>query len=194
MNKSLLATAALMLLVSQAMAQVPHHFVALYGDTVGGPGGSSHSVCGIDYVPAPYTEIEMWVWWLPDPEWGLRGVDYKLVYPTSTYIIPLALTSNPDITVDLGTPANGIQSAFGSCWRDWCWSHWQYLFVKKMAPMTVQIVGNPNSWGTINVVDCTNGMCSFPATLMNHLSINAPCNPVVGTKDASWGKIKSLYQ
>jgi hypothetical protein len=192
MKKALLIAAAIMLLAMPAHA-VFAPYVALFGDTITGPGGANHSVCGIDYIPAPYTSIEMWVWFLPD-NLGLSAGEFKITYPTTTYVIQGAVTSNPANQVELGSLGAGMSFSVGglNCQYDWYWSHWQEIVVKNVVTVrTIMVVGHPGNGGHIYVSDCSPGFPFKDCTILNHLGLNTGC--LVGTHDASWGAIKNLY-
>src|SRR5512136_228072 len=97
MKKAFVAALFMMFLAGSVYAGFP--YVGLYAGVydefgVEGAGGSDHSACQV-FVPAPYTDIEMWIWWLPDPQKGLTSVEFKITYPTTTYVIVGTATSNP---------------------------------------------------------------------------------------------------
>lgn len=191
MKKALLIAAGIMLLALPAYAYAP--YLALFGDTLGGPGGAEHSICGINYIPAPYTSIEMWVWVLPDAN-GMSACEFKVTYPTTTYVIQGAVTSNPITQVELGSLGAGISISVGEyfCQHSWYWTHWQEIVVKNVTTAReMALVGHPGNGGHIYVADCTPGFPFKDAVVLNNLRINNTC--LVGTHDASWGAIKSLY-
>jgi hypothetical protein len=131
-------------------AHAGYPYVGLFGgvyDTTGVecPGGLDHSACSV-YIPEPYTDIEMWIWWLPDPVNGLKGVQFKIQYPTSAYISQGVVTTNPLIVSETGSLPVGIVSEVSQqqCRHDWFWSHHQTVTLKKVTPSGfITIVADP---------------------------------------------------
>ena len=177
----------LLFLSAAAVASVPAYagypYVGLYGgvydlDYVEGPGGSDHSSCGV-FGPAPYTDIEMWIWWLPDPQKGLTSVEFKIVYPTSTYIIQGPVTPNPLILAELGSLPVGIASTVGAlqCQYDWFWSHHQTITLKKTTPSGfISIVADPALSVppfAVLVSDCN--FYNYACTKLGDLALNQSC-------------------
>jgi len=203
MKKALLIAAALMFVSMPLYAFAP--YAALFGDTLQSyyddpldpetghfsGGGFTHSLCGV-FVAAPYQSIEMWVWWLPDAD-GMTACEFRITYPTSTYILQGAVYSNPINQVELGTLPAGVSVSLGgaNCQMWWYWTHWQEIVVKTMTARTISIVGHPGNGGHIYMADCTPGFPFFDCTVLNHLTLNGNC--VYGTHDSSWGAIKNLY-
>jgi hypothetical protein len=206
MKRALLIAAALMLMALPAYAFAP--YAALYGDTLqsyyddpGDPttghfsgGGYTHSMCGV-YVPAPYYSIEMWVWWLPSAD-GLTAVEFRITYPSSTYIIQGGVYSNSLNQVELGTLSTGISVSIGAanCQYSWYWSHWQEIVVKTLTARTITIGPDPGMVPPHTkpvVATCEVGFPFYDCTVLNNLTLNGDC--VVSTHDASWGAIKNLY-
>ena len=197
MKRTLLLALAILFVGTAANAGYP--YVGLYAgvynaDYVEGPGGFDHST-GVVSVPAPYTDIEMWIWWVPDPApgKGLASVEFKIVYPTLEYVIQGAVTSNPLILAELGSLPVGIASTVGllQCQYDWFWSHHQTLTLKKTTPSgTVEIVPDDGLWspGTILVSDCN--LLDHVPTKISSLWLN--WNPFA-VEEKTWGAIKSLY-
>ncbi len=145
MKNQWFATLVLTILVTAAAAPAfaVDPYVGLFGDTLGGPGGATHSRTET-WANAPWTEIEMWVWWKPDPAKGLTAGEYKIIYPS--FVIPIDLTSNPLNVVEIGWPDYGISFTVGAqhCQYDWYWSHRQNLLVKSTTQYGyVQIVPDP---------------------------------------------------
>jgi hypothetical protein len=206
MKKAMLLAVAVLFLVFAPKAYAFYPYVALYGDTLqsyyddpGDPttghfsgGGYTHSQCSV-YIPAPYYSIEMWVWFKPDPGKGMAAGEYKITYPSSTYIIQGGVYSNPLNQVELGTLPLGISVSIGAynCQYDWYWTHWQEIVVKTLTARLIQIVGHPANGGHIYLASCEEGFPLYDCTVLNHLYLNQACN--IATHDASWGAIKNLY-
>ncbi len=191
----LLIAAGAILLATPVFAIGP--YVGLYGgvydaDYVEGPGGYDHSANSV-FTSQPYSDIEMWIWWKPDPAKGLAAVEFKIVYPSGTYIIQGSVTKNPLIVVELGTLSVGITSAINlpDCQYDWWWSHHQTITVKNTTwSGYIQIVADPMLAVppfTVLVSDCS--YYNWATNVISELMLNYS-NPV---EDKTWGSIKSLY-
>jgi hypothetical protein len=152
-------------------------YTGLFGDTLGGLGGACRYLCSV-YIPAPYTLIEMWVWFMPDPAKGMVSAEFKINYPSSTYVIPGVVVSNPMNYAEVGSLATGMSVTVGStnCQYDWYWTHYQEILVNSMTPRTIVLAGNPSNGGHIYVESCEPGFPSYDATVLNHLMVNQPCN------------------
>ncbi len=200
MKKAFLVAALMLLMAGAVYAGVPYAglYAGVYDPDTGieGAGGSDHSACSVQ-VAAPYSDIEMWIWFLPDPQKGLAAVEFKITYPTTVYVIQGAVTSNPLNQVELGSLGAGITATVGGmqCQYDWYWSHHQTLTLKKTTSSGYcMIVADP---GLVTppfaVIDasCELGFPAYACTILNNLALNQAC--IVATQDKSWGAIKSLY-
>lgn len=202
MKKALFVALATLFLGSAVNAGYP--YVGLYAGIIDpitgieGPGGYDHSACSAT-VSAPYTQIEMWIWWLPDPQLGLTAGEFKIVYPVSTYVSQGAVTCNPS---NYGlcccfSLAGGVSFSVGgmNCQYDWYYSHHQTLTILKTAPgALIQIVADPalvTPPFDIIMTTCELGFPIYACTKLNDLALNQSCN--VAVQDKSWGAIKSLY-
>ncbi len=200
MKRTLLLALALLCMSAAANARDP--YVYLFAGVIDphtgveGPGGYDRTAWFV-MVPEPYTEIEMWVWWYPDPVKGLNAVEFSIAYPSRTYVIPGAVTRNPLIVAELGNLPSGIASALGStgCERDWFWSHHQTLTVTVTTPCGyVAVAPNPNR--VVPPLDVVVASCEpgYPVYACRHLGatlyLNLNPNAI---EDKTWGAIKSLY-
>jgi hypothetical protein len=167
-----LAVSLLAILSGNSHAGFP--YVGLYGDTVGGWGGENHGLCAV-FVPTPYTTVEMWVWFLPDPVKGMSGAEFRILYSLWSYMIPGAIMSNPLNESEIGDPASGVVVSLGeNCQSDWYWTHRQELLIKTMRYSKVAVIGNPANGGHKYVTSCEPGRPSYDATLINQLTVNGP--------------------
>jgi len=190
MKKWFLLILAMLLVGSAAQAKWPYAYLA--GDTVGGTNGANR-ICHVLGVP-PYTEIELWVWFLPDPVKGMTAAEFRIVYPPSSDIIQGEVTSNPMAQVELGTLASGMSVSLGesNCQYGWTWTHKQILVLRTWTPLWIRLAGHPVNGGYIYVASCEPGFPVYRCTPFSNFAINQAC--VYGTRDASWGAIKSLYR
>ena len=199
MKKSLSLAAFLMMIAGSALGgQYP--YVGLYAgiidpDTgVEGPGGYDHSQCSVS-VPMPFTDIEMWIWWLPDPQLGLIACEFKILYPSATYVTQGPVTANPLNTTEIGNLSSGIACTVDpECQHDWYWSHHQTLTLKTTAPSGfIQIVPDEFiEFTPIAIASCEAGFPVYICTNLNNLALNRSCQ--IAVEDKSWGAIKSLYR
>ena len=199
MKRALVLALAMLFVCSAANAGFP--YVGLYAgildpDTgIEGPGGADRSQCGV-FVAAPFTEINMWIWWY-NPDLGLNSVEFKIVYPPSTSVGQEGVTPNPLIVAEIGNLPNGIASTCGElqCQHDWFWSHQQLLLIKKMTPIgIIQIVQDPvlsSPPFAVLIASCELGSPPYACTILDNLGINQNCE--IAVQDKSWGAIKSLY-
>ncbi len=200
MKLMLMLALAVLFICPAANADYP--YVGLYAGVIDpetgveGWGGYDHSQISVQ-VPTPYSDIEMWIWFLPDPQKGLASVTFKIVYPTSTYVIQGGVTSNPLNQVELGTLSSGMTAAVGylRCQYDWYWSHHQTLTLKKVTPSgIVSIVPDPGlaipPWGVIAEICELALYRRYACTVLSDLYLNWYPYAV---EDKTWGAIKSLY-
>ncbi len=204
MKRTLLLALAILFAATVANASYPYVMVSggvIDPETgIEGPGGYDHSNSYV-FVPAPYVDIEVWIWWSPNPLLGLRTVEFKISYPTSTYVIPLAVTPNPLIVDEIGTIQDGIISTIGidRCETDWFWSHHQRVTVRKVTSCGyVVIQADPNR--TIPPYAVVLGSCEPESPAYECQRI---CDGLFGintinycgdaVNDKTWGAIKSLY-
>jgi hypothetical protein len=201
MKKAFVVAMFMMLMAGVVYAGAP--YVGLFAGIwstddppVEGPGGYDHSSCSVQ-VSDIYTDIEMWIWFLPDAVQGMAADEFMIVYPTSTYIIQGSVTANPLEQVSLGTLSTGMSQSIGQyfCQYDWFWSHHQTITLKKVTPsgyisITADpTISNPDWMGKIIVVGCD--LTKWEVTKINALGLNQACN--VAVQEKSWGSIKSLY-
>jgi hypothetical protein len=195
--KSITCFALAVLLISLlAIPRGPAHafapYATLYGDTLGGSGGEGRTRCWIIPPPPAYTTIEVWVWFLPD-NLGMSGAEFKLTYPSATYLIQGPVTSNPLNQVEVGTLNSGMSVSVGgsNCQHDWYWTHRQELVTRVQEEMEIKIVGHPGNGGHISVVDCSEGFPFKDCMVLCYFALY--WNYPNATRETTWGAIKNLY-
>ncbi len=200
MKKAFLIAAFMMFIAATAYGGAPYVglFAGVYDpDTfIEGAGGMDHSMCEV-HTSVVYQDIEMWIWYCADQQLGLTAGEFKIVYPTSTFVIQGAVTSNPANTVELGSLGAGISWTVGglNCQYEWYWSHHQTLTLKRItASGFVQIVPDPAlvtpPFDLIST-SCELGFPIYVDTKLSNLALNQTCQ--IAVQDKSWGAIKSLY-
>jgi hypothetical protein len=97
---------------------------------------------------------------------------------------------NVGINLTLGDITTGWSAVFANCQYGWIQIYRQRVYVDTSIEPSgvIQIVKTDDSQN-LGLATCE--MMDAPFTVLNHGGINVPC--VIGTKDASWGAIKSLF-
>jgi len=156
-------------------------YVGLYGDTLGGLGGACHSRCDV-FLHAPFTVIEYWIWFKPDPAKGMTAGEFQILYPPASYAVPMDVTVNPLIRVELGSLNAGMSFSLGeqNCQYDWFWSHWQQMFVfSPVRSLVVRVAPHPAT-GHIWAGSCEPGFPIYDVNILNHFVINQSCYCALG--------------
>jgi hypothetical protein len=146
-------------------------FAALYGDTLGGPGGVEHSKWDRIWKPAPYV-MEMWIWFRPNCVRGMSGAEFMIDYPSPDLIEQGAVTSNPLNQVEVGTLEGGMSVSVSDCQYDWFWTHHQELIVKTDMPGWIRLAGDPVNGSQVYIASCEDGSPKYDAPILNDLYIN----------------------
>lgn len=182
MKKGLLFGLALLFVSSVAFAQLPPvSYIGLYVD------GDHSSSCA---TGAGFYPVEMWIWHLPSDQ-GMICSEFMLVYPAN--IIQSVVTTNPLVSVTLGTLPEGMSVCLTNCAWDWNWTFHQALYVTDPSLTEITVVKHPDPM--INYVqnaNCNDGYPTEPCTVLTKVLLNQECPPEnpVGTEEASWGAIK----
>jgi hypothetical protein len=178
MKKALLLVLASMFVAGFAFGK---DYIGVYFDT-------THDAC-TKSVPA-YAGIYYYIWVLPEAR-GLTAVEFKIVFPGM--INPEengGLTVNVGINLTLGDVLTGWSATFANCTYGWTQIYRQRVWPDPAVEPNgyIRIVETDDSH---NLGLSTCEMMDMPFTVLNHGAINLPC--IIGTKDASWGAIKSLF-
>jgi hypothetical protein len=175
MKKALLLVLATLFIANFAYAK---DYIGLYYDT-------SHSLCTRAAAGDVYFYYYVWA----RPAQGLQAVEFKIVFPPIVYDSGSMLL-NTGINLTLGSIGTGWSATFAGCTYDWIQIYRQRVYVDTAIEPTgvIQIVQTDDSQN-LGLATCE--MMDARFTVLNHAFINLPC--VIGTKDASWGAIKSLF-
>ena len=169
-----------------ASVHAGYPYVGVYGgvidpDTgVEGPGGTDHSLCSVQ-TPAPYMDIDAWIWFVPDPAKGLSSVQFRAGYSAPAYIIQGTITSNPLNAVEIGTLEGGIEVQLenANCQYDWYWTHHQVITLKRTAPCGyVYVAADTNLTSEpfdIRLRSCEPGSPTYTCVTLNELALNETC-------------------
>jgi hypothetical protein len=182
MKKLLLIALAAMFVSSFAYGA---DYIAIYFDT-------GHSVCRADVGandPADWNTY-YYVFALPGTA-GLTAVEFKVGFPPIV-VDSGSLTLNAGINLTLGAIDTGWSATFAACQPGGTWIQVYrqrvYLDTSTIPDGVIALMETDDSHN-LGLSTCQMMDASF--TVLNHGHINQPC--VIGTKDASWGAIKSLF-
>jgi len=190
MKKALLIASAVVLLAGSISASGYHRaYIGVYASAIPYEEDTNyvdnHSVC--TWTGPVFSPFELWIWILPSTH-GVRAVEYRVKYPTM--VIFGSFIQNPAIIISLGSLNRGIIATYGECQTDWTWCHHQEIFSMTTTPRYFSIGPHPLT-GLIQVAGCDEDFTLEPCWPLDILYIYAPC--IIGTKEASWGAIKSLF-
>jgi hypothetical protein len=180
MKKAMLIFLATMFVASYAYAG-PHDYIGLFFDT-------GHAVCRTDVTGD--MSVYYYVWAKP-AELGMYAVEFKIVFPPIVYDMG-SLTLNPGINLTLGDITTGWSATFATCqlYGAWVQVYRQRVYCDTgLAPDGVIQITQTDDSQNLGLADCD--MVGQYFTVLNHAHINQDC--LIGTKDASWGAIKSLF-
>jgi hypothetical protein len=190
MKRILLISVAILLVASFANAQLPPHgYIGLYTDAGAPP--DPNSAC---LYPGVFIPFEMYIWALPS-ERGMICAEFMVVYPPN--VIQSTVTTNPVVSVTLGTLDTGMSACLILCEWDWLWYFHQTLFMTDPLPSEIQIVKHPDpAIPCVQFANCDPGYPTECCVVHTKLLLNQECPPEtpVGTEDASWGAIKDLVK
>lgn len=196
MKKALLiAFAVLMVAGSISAAPFDRTYIGLYASDLTWPEDTlyvdNHSLCNWmepRYSGDPFDDFELWIWILPSNR-GVRAIEFKLLYPTGIYLSAYT-KQNPDITIANGNLGEGIIATYGTCQMDWVWAYHFGVTSRNEIVRKFQIAAHPLT-GLIQAAGCDEDFTLERMWPLTHLYMYSSC--LIGTKEASWGAIKSLF-
>jgi hypothetical protein len=124
----------------------------------------------------------------------MYAVEFKIVFPTIVYDSG-SLTLNAGINLTLGDISTGWSATFANCQPSGTW-----VQVYRQRVYVDTSLNPPDGDGVIMLAEADDShnlglaTCEFMDarfTVLNNAFINQSC--IIGTKDASWGAIKSLF-
>jgi hypothetical protein len=118
--------------------------------------------------------VEMYVWARPTTPNGLIALEFAIQYPSN--VAPGAITWNPNTSIYLGNPRDGITIAYyeNACQSDWTMPFHQTVYVMNQDPSWAVLVKDPNepfNPGPIGC-DCTPGYPIGPLVKTANLCFN----------------------
>jgi hypothetical protein len=179
MKKVLLTIAVIALMAAPATAQK----LSIWAD-------ADQQACDVMGVGA-YSPFHVFVFLEPGPD-GAFAVEYKLATPVGHFSpggnVIAPFVSGATIGVWYGSP--GISAPFTSCQSDLVWVV-DLTMMSPNADLGYYTLELNESSSFMGVAICPGTRPLLDATAYNHFGFNTEC--VVGTEDASWGAIKSMY-
>ncbi|UCF06973.1 MAG: hypothetical protein JSV33_08135 [bacterium] len=134
MNRALFTFISLLMIASITSAQLPPvGYIGLTLDDFQFQNGCSS---GVGFYP-----LEIWIYCLPSDE-GMICAKFMIDYPPN--VIQSTVTTNPAVSVTLGTLDTGMSVCFADCHWNWIWPFHQALYVTDSTPTEVLIVKHPD--------------------------------------------------
>jgi hypothetical protein len=179
MKKVLLTIAVIALMAAPATAQK----LSLWTDV-------NQSACDVT-LAAPYSMFHVVVFLEPGVD-GAFAVEYKLTTPVGHFSpggnVIAPFVSGATIGVWYGAP--GISAPFTSCQSELVWLIDLAMMSPNVDPGYYELGLNDSS-NFMGVAICPGTRPLLDATAYNIFGFNTGC--VIGTEDASWGAIKSMF-
>jgi hypothetical protein len=132
------------------------------------------------------TYFSYYVWAKPEPR-GLQAVEFKIVFPPMVYDFG-SLTLNTNINLTLGDISTGWSATFAVCIYDWIQVYQQKVYVDtSIQPTGVILITETDDSRNLGLSTCEMQDVRFMVLPCGRINLPG------GTKDASWGAIKSLF-
>ena len=162
MKHFLLVAALLCVLAPAGLAQAPIGEIGLYADA----NRESYCVSGTGFYA-----VEMYVWARPTTPKGLQALEFAIQYPSN--VAPGAITWNPNVSIYVGNPRDGIAIAYyeGHCESDWTVPFHQTVYVMNQDPSWA-ILTHDQYYTKIIGCDCTLGYPISPLRKTTNLCFN----------------------
>jgi hypothetical protein len=121
---------------------------------------------------------------------GMTAVEFKVVFPPIVYDTG-SLTLNAGINLTLGDISTGWSATFASCQTAWTQIYRQRVYVDdSIEPNGIIHLAETDDSHNLGLSTCD--MMDERFTVLNDAFLNLTC--LIGTKEASWGAIKSLFE
>jgi hypothetical protein len=134
-------------------AQLPEvGYIGLYTDHPWRFDPSKSCVTGLGFYP-----VEMYIYCLPS-NLGMLCAEFMLTYPDN--VIQSTVTTNPEVSVTLGTLDTGMSVCFVDCHWDWICPFHQSLWVIDQTPSWIEIVKHPDPMILcVQFYPCVSALC-----------------------------------
>ncbi len=162
MRHLLLAAAFLCMLAPAGSAQTTIGDIGLYADV----NHESSCASGTGFYP-----VEMYVWARPTTPKGLQALEFAIQYPSN--VAPGVITWNPDVSIYVGNPRDGISLAYAvdRCQSDWTMPFHQTVYVMNQDPSWA-VLTHDLYYTKIIGCDCTPGFPISPLRKTTNLCFN----------------------
>jgi hypothetical protein len=195
MKKVLLIAVAILFAAGAAHAVLPTEgYIGLFtGPSSDSPAQTAPSgQLGVWYT-GERTTFYMWIWVLPSTN-GMRAAEWMIQLPEEDNVALADVTGNPGLTLYLGTLTSGISAVFETCQTDWAWYFYVEAYLLDDVSSVIKVVEDPTAQPPFLGL----ATCSYPYPLENilpfsYLYMNPASGLYIGTKEMSWGAIKSLF-
>jgi hypothetical protein len=195
MKKALLVAIAILFVASAVNAvDLPQKgYIGLWTCPTAGPGATYSGVCSASAT------FRMAIWVLPSVR-GMFAAEFKLTIPTvivdeeeSPIVVISAIVKNPGVTSTIGSLEEGITLGFLTCQMNYVWVEWmKCTMMVPGAPGIITINPDPTAIPPfLGIATCGTGLPKETIKVWQNMYLNQTC--FIGTKDASWGAIKSLF-
>jgi hypothetical protein len=114
--------------------------------------------------PPPFTPFDVYVWCKPS-EQGMICAEFAIDF--SQHVMPMDLTTNPIVVVQMGDPISGLSSCFGACESDWVWTHILRFMLTDALVGTIEIAPHQD----VGVYQFANCLPGHPLENVNICSI-----------------------
>jgi len=181
--KKLLLLGIAILLVANVVSAAPYPYMALYLDE------NRSSYCA--YGDGPIT---IYVFVLPSDNGAFAS---ELRVELTGNIWPGSWTTNSEVVgLTMGDISSGMSFSYNNCETDWHYVGTQGVFLTDdVTPGGATLLPH-SSTGFLGTANCDDeaGRPKEDAIVLTNVYFNTDPCPEVGTQDASWGAIKSLFE
>jgi len=181
--KKVLLLGIAMLLVATVVNATPYPYVGVYFDE----NRSSYCATG----PG---EVTLYVFVLPSDN-GATAAELKMEV-TGNIFAGSWTTNTSIINLTMGDIATGMSFAYINCMTDWNYVGTMSVFLLDATTPGGAVLGPHNQTGFMGTANCDDeaGRPKEDAVVLTNAYFNTDPCPEVGTEDASWGAIKSLFE
>lgn len=190
MKKVLMFFLVSVMLSGAAAAQYDMGYLAFFADA----SRTSNCVAESSIPPPPGNIVQCYIFCLPSVREQICA-EFQVNMPANTALI--TTINGPDVSLTLGDMQTGISVSLAACINDWAWIMQVIMYVNDNSQTALTFAPSSVS-GKLVFCQCEDwGYPEEPIRVLNSLLLNIdPGDPacVFGTREASWGAIKSMYK